>query len=129
MQMLFESSEEGPGCSGLGIIEGSVVKIPKVKQDNLIRKIPHIGWNKIERTANSIDSNCTILNDIRNKYYYFVHSFIAKPLCSKHIIAVSEYDDFQITSIVQKDNNYGLQFHPEKSGPAGLYMLKNFMNV
>ena len=104
MQVLFEDSEENPEEKGLGIFKGKVIKFKKAK------KVPHIGWN---------DSN--------GKKYYFVHSYYVAPEDKSIISAETEYDGEKFTSIIKKDNLLAVQFHPEKSGDAGLDLLKEFV--
>lgn len=104
MQLLFESSEEG-NAKGLGLLKGHVRKIdtPHV--------IPHLGWNTLE-------SSKAVLED---KDVYFIHSYMVED--AKDIIATSEYGP-QVPAVAQKDNIIGIQFHPEKSGDAGLKILE-----
>ena len=106
MQVLFEDSEENPEEKGLGILKGKVVRFKKAKT------VPHIGWN---------DSN--------GKKYYFVHSYYVVPEDKNIISAETEYDGEKFTSIIKKDNLMAVQFHPEKSGDAGLELLKSFINA
>ncbi|MGA2654594.1 MAG: imidazole glycerol phosphate synthase subunit HisH [Gammaproteobacteria bacterium] len=110
MQLLFESSSEGD-VDCLGIIPG---KIRKIQGDDLI--IPHMGWN----TLNFIDKTSTF----ENQYVYYVHSFCAP--VSQYTIATTTYGE-TFTAIVNKDNFWGMQFHPERSGDVGEKLLKNFL--
>ena len=126
LQLFFLKSEESQikGITGLNLIEGNVVSLEKklCKSD---AKIPHIGWsyfNKIEQ-KNKICKNIKL-----NHYMYYVHSFMVNPKNKKNIICDTKYFNISIPSIVKKDNIYGFQFHPEKSGKAGLLILKNFLN-
>lgn len=114
MQLLFESSEESPGVAGLGIFKGCVKKLPTQY------KIPHMGWNKLRLKAAS-----PITDAAEGSYVYFVHSFHAEPQDSVIITAVCDYGT-EITAAVGRDNIQALQFHPEKSGEAGLQMLQAF---
>ncbi len=115
MQMLFSESYEFEKCDGLGLISGKVDRIP---ESNLI--IPHMGWNKLE-----VINDCPLMNDIKDAYVYFVHSYQA--YCDdKNISAYCEYGG-KVPSLVFDGNYvYGAQFHPEKSGEVGLKMLENF---
>ena len=120
LQMMFESSEESPGVAGLGIFSGSCVKIPK--KDNI--KIPHMGWNSIEMAKPS-----RILKDLGdNPYLYFVHSYYIKPEDEQVVSAYTEYGS-RLAIAAEKDNIFALQFHPEKSGAAGMHILKNFIEL
>lgn len=114
MQLLCNSSEEGK-TKGLGVFDVDVVKFSNTL------KVPQIGWNQIQHLKSDLFENI-----VENEFMYLVHSYYA-PLC-KETIATSEYD-VQYTSALQKDNFYGVQFHPEKSGTAGEQILKNFLNL
>lgn len=104
MQLLFESSEEGD-AAGLGLLKGHIRKIetPHV--------IPHLGWNTLNSNHEALDG----------KDVYFIHSYMVKD--AEDIIATSEYG-IEVSAIAQKNNIIGIQFHPEKSGDAGLKILK-----
>ncbi len=121
MQMLFDKSLEYGEHAGLGLIGGSVKPIADVIPPEL--KIPHIGWNSLEFTCES-----KLFKYIKNgDHVYFVHSFYAAD-CAEDTIAVSEYGA-PLTAAVAKDNVYGCQFHPEKSGEVGLNILKAFCEL
>lgn len=121
MQMLFDKSLEYGEHPGLGLIGGSVKPISDVIPSDL--KIPHIGWNSLEFTRDS-----KLFKYINNgDHVYFVHSFYAAD-CAEDTIAVSEYGA-PLTAAVAKDNVYGCQFHPEKSGEVGLNILKAFCEL
>lgn len=115
MQLLFEESDEGKNSKGLGFLKG---RIEKIKGD---LKIPHMGWNSLVYNRKS-----PILSDVdEGSYVYFVHSYYAE-IDEENIL--NAYVDYgvKIPGVVSKENIYGLQFHPEKSGDIGLKMLKNF---
>ena len=114
MQLLCNSSEEG-NTKGLGIFDVDVVKF-----SNRV-KVPQIGWNQISNLKSGLFEGIS-----ENEFMYLVHSFYA-PLC-KEAIAISEYG-IQYASALQRDNFYGVQFHPEKSSTAGEQILKNFINL
>lgn len=114
MQLLFSSSEEG-NINCLNLING------KVKKFNTKLKVPEMGWNQVE-----IGNNSKLLKGIKNNsYFYFVNSYYCKPRSKEVIKGLTEYGK-KFCSVVQKDNIFGVQFHPEKSGDAGLQLLKNF---
>jgi len=116
MQLLFERSDEGDG-DGLGFMEGSVVRF----SGSL--KTPHMGWNTLQ-----VVKDCELLEGLDGEYMYFVHSYYPQPKDDNVTAAVTDYGvDF--TSMVAKDNIYGAQFHPEKSGPAGFRLLENFAGM
>lgn len=116
MQMLFEKSYEFGETEGLGLIPGTV-ELMKPENDLLI---PHIGWNALEK-----NEECPLLQNVEEgDYVYFVHSFAAVT-DSKNVAAYCDYG-MKVPGLVAKDNVYGCQFHPEKSGKTGLDILKNF---
>lgn len=121
MQLLFDKSYEYGEHNGLGLIKGNVVPM-EGKIDKAL-KIPHIGWNKLEFKKNS--KLFKYIND--GDFVYFVHSYYACD-CIDAITSTAEYDK-DITATVEKDNIYGCQFHPEKSGQVGLNILKAFCEL
>ena len=117
-QMLFDTSIEYGRHKGLGLIGGNVVPIPKG------RVIPHMGWNLVK-----LPENMNLFDGLGNeKHFYFAHSFYAEPADKQAKIAYTDYG-FDLVASVQKENIYGTQFHPEKSGKAGLKVLQNFYNI
>lgn len=120
MQLLFEEGEEFCKTEGLGLIPGRVVSIEKPSKDNL--KIPHMGWNKLE-----IIKESSLSKSLEGNYVYFVHSYKVFTK-TENIIAICDYGQ-PITAIVEKNNVFGTQFHPEKSGDIGIRLLKNFANI
>jgi glutamine amidotransferase len=127
MQMLFDESEEFGVTKGLGIIPGRVVPIPSVTTEGSSLKIPHIGWNELLISNESSWKNTCLENVIPGESVYFVHSFMAKTKDPKHSLSSCIYGGHTITSVVNKDNVYGCQFHPEKSGQIGLKILSKFL--
>ena len=118
MQMLFEKSYEYGEHKGLGLLKGEVIGMSGTILNNL--KIPHIGWNALHFTNES-----PLFKYIKNgDCVYFVHSFYADG-CDESLIATAEYGK-ELTAAVNKDNIFGCQFHPEKSGEVGLNILKAF---
>lgn len=120
MQLMLSHSEEGD-CGGFGWIKG---KVRKFQLDTSQYKIPHMGWDYIKPTIkNSLTDN---LPD--NPRFYFVHSYYVQCDNTDESIAHTDYGgDF--TSIINKDNIYGVQFHPEKSHKYGMKIFENFMRV
>ncbi|QUH24999.1 imidazole glycerol phosphate synthase subunit HisH [Serpentinicella alkaliphila] len=115
MQILFSYGYEVEKSEGLNVITGDIVKIPEGN------KIPHMGWNNL-----NIKFESSILKGADpQSYFYFVHSYYAKPQSKDVVIATTDYG-IEIPAIVQKDNIFGIQFHPEKSSSTGLKILKNF---
>ena len=121
LQLMFESSEEAPGVSGLGLLDGVVRRIPKVPAD---LKIPHIGWNSLH-----FDHPGKLFEGLpEGAYVYFVHSFYLEA-ADPSIVTASTYYGTTIHASVEKDNLFACQFHPEKSSDVGLRILKNFMDL
>ncbi len=121
MQLLFEKSLEYGCHTGLGLIPGSVVSMEGVIPPDL--KIPHIGWNALRLRKPSPLLRCTKEGD----YVYFVHSYYASG-CDDYVIADTQYGAW-LTAVVQNKNVFGCQFHPEKSGPVGLNILRAFAEM
>ncbi|UOY06404.1 imidazole glycerol phosphate synthase subunit HisH [Muricauda sp. SCSIO 64092] len=113
MQLMCNSSEEG-NTKGLEIFDTDVVKF------NSGLKVPQIGWNKIENLKGEL------FNGLNNDFIYLVHSFYAPK--TNEAIATSTYG-LEYSAALQKDNFYGVQFHPEKSGEYGSKILQNFLNL
>lgn len=109
LQLLFGDVEEGP-THGLDLLAGTVTALPPRE------KVPHMGWNK----ATFRDD--TALSDAGERYFYFVHSYIAQPANEDDIAAETAYG-VTFPSVVIHDNVWGMQFHPEKSGEAGLELV------
>jgi glutamine amidotransferase len=120
MQLLFDKSFEYGEFEGLHLIEGEIRPLKEVVGKDL--KIPHIGWNALKFTKQS-----KLFKYIKDgDFVYFVHSFYGA-VCPQ-VTAVSEYG-ISVTASVEKDNVYGCQFHPEKSGQVGLNILKAFCEI
>ena len=117
-QMLFETSSEYGRHNGLGLIAGNVVPIPPG------RIVPHMGWNLV-RLPEDMDLFAGLGEQRR---FYFAHSFYTKVTDRQARVASADYG-FDLPASVQKANIFGTQFHPEKSGPAGLAVLKNFTRI
>jgi glutamine amidotransferase len=115
LQVLFEKSEEAPGVKGLGILNGSCKRFKESAG-----KVPHMGWNQVKKVGNS-----PLFNGVKdNENFYFVHSYYAPVV--EETIGVCNYGvDF--SAAVQKKNIFACQFHPERSGEAGLRVLNNFV--
>jgi len=119
MQLLFEKSYEYGVHAGLGLLKGEVVPLEGMIDPTL--KIPHIGWNALKY----VKPECRLFRSIREgDFVYFVHSFHAVG-CEDSLSATSEYG-IPVTAVVAKDNVFGCQFHPEKSGKVGLAILAAF---
>lgn len=121
MQLLFDKSYEYGEHQGLGLIKGEICPFNGDIDKNL--KIPHMGWNKLKIVRNSPIFKYITAGD----YMYFVHSYYGKN-CDESLLAVSEYD-VEVPAVVNCENIYGMQFHPEKSGEKGLLLLKAFSEI
>lgn len=117
MQLLYEKSYEHGEYEGLGLIEGEINFL------DVDLKVPHMGWNNLKFEKD--DEILKYINE--DSYVYFVHSYFANS-SNKELIAFAEYEK-KIPGIVRKDNIYGLQFHPEKSGEVGENILKAYKEL
>ncbi|WP_010500398.1 imidazole glycerol phosphate synthase subunit HisH [Paenibacillus elgii] len=115
MQLLFTRSEEHGLHEGLNLLPGDVVRF---RGDY---KVPHMGWNKLEFRQAS-----PLFEEVEEGHVYFVHSFHVKPEQPGDLLAVTDYYQ-QVTAIVGRNNVFGMQFHPEKSGSVGMKLLGNFL--
>jgi len=125
MQVLFDESEEFGKNKGFSLINGQIRKIKSVSNDKI--KIPHTNWNSllINNVSNS-QLNKFLSNNLS---MYFTHSYMALPINLKNVLAYTLYKDIKIPALVHKNNIYGCQFHPEKSGEDGLHFLRSFMKI
>tara|TARA_B100001750_G_scaffold245123_1_gene263986 strand:- start:262 stop:888 length:627 start_codon:yes stop_codon:yes gene_type:complete len=124
MQLLFEKSFENGLFNGLGILKGSIKKLPK---KNKILKLPHIGWNQVQFKNKK---NLPLFKNIKNlSHFYFVHSYYACNTNNKNVIGTTRFGKFVFPSVVAKNNIFGIQFHAEKSSDNGIKMLKNFVKL
>ncbi len=116
-QVLMGESEESPNVDGLNLFKGHCEYLPEGV------KIPHMGWNKL-----SVLNDSPILEGVDNDYFYFVHSYHVIPDDDDIIAGICDYGIDVVASLSQ-NNLFSTQFHPEKSGKAGLKILKNFVNI
>jgi glutamine amidotransferase len=121
MQWLFEGSDEAPEVEGLGVIPGRIGRLQNDLERRL--KVPHVGWNALDfrtsgaRLFQGLSSGAQV---------YFTHSYAA-PVTGECVASTAHANTF--SSVVERDNIFGVQFHPEKSGDAGLQILRNFLRV
>jgi glutamine amidotransferase len=130
MQMLFDASEEFGEHDGLGLLPGRIKRIPDTDSEGQAHKIPHIGWNGLRAPIKAPDGlwEKTILDGVpQGSDVYFVHSYTAWPSNPAHRLADANYGGQRIAAAVRKDNLYGTQFHPEKSGARGLQIIQSFL--
>ena len=127
LQLLFEHSEEG-NTNGLGVLRGTVKRFPT----GTSLKVPHMGWNQIQRQATSDkrqQNGCPLLKDIPDgSYFYFVHSYYGVPQEGSVVALETEYGT-RFASMIWKGQLFATQFHPEKSQALGLRLLKNFIGI
>jgi glutamine amidotransferase len=127
MQLLFDESNEFGNHNGLGFIKGKVIKFPNIVNNIKIR-IPHIGWNKIYKSELEW-TGTPLVNIINESLMYFVHSYFVQPESNENILTLTNYAGFEFCSSIKKDNIFGFQFHPEKSGKEGLMIYDNFLKI
>ena len=119
MQVLFERGYEGGVCNGLGFLKGEIQPMVDCSV-----KIPHMGWNRLEPIRED-----RLLPKDKKPFVYFVHSFFAQNYSEEDLVAYSCYGNLKIPAYVRKDNIFGMQYHPEKSGEEGLNMLNAFVEL
>lgn len=120
LQLLFESSEESPGVTGLGLLKGKILRIPE--EPGL--KIPHMGWNSLE-----VKPGARLFQGLESDpYVYFVHSYYLQAE-QEEDVAASTFYSTHIHASVEHGNVFACQFHPEKSSQTGLQILKNFIQI
>jgi len=124
-QLLMSGGVEFGEYEGLNLIKGKVIKFPEAQ---MTAKIPHIGWTPIKPSENEKWADTIFENVEENSYMYFIHSYVIVPERSKNILAITNYGGYQFSSALKQENIYGCQFHPEKSGKAGLQIIKNFVD-
>lgn len=123
MQLLFDRGFEYGEHPGLGLVPGQVVDLHNDLEDKTL-KVPHMGWNSLRIVKG--DPLFRYFND--GEYVYYVHSFYARD-CEASTLGASQYGSVAVTGVVRCGNVYGTQFHPEKSGDAGLRLLKAFAEL
>lgn len=133
MQMLLDHSAEGPagiGTPGLGLIHGEVIKFDlagQLQPDGSRYKVPQMGWNQVYRN-NHGGAPHPVWGEVPDgSYFYFVHSFYAKPSDARHSVGETDYGQ-RFSSAIARDNIFATQFHPEKSAEHGLSLYRNFLH-
>ena len=130
MQMLLDQSQEGLGglaTPGLGLIHGEVVKFDlagQIQPDGSRYKVPQMGWNQVYQ---STPAHPVWEGVPDGSYFYFVHSFYARPSDARHIAGEADYGS-RFAAAIARDNIFATQFHPEKSAEHGLALYRNFLN-
>lgn len=119
MQLLFEKSDEVTLTEGLGIFKGHIKRFEGVS------RIPHMGWNNLQLVTTP---KWLKDKEIPNQtYVYFVHSFYATEFSDDELVAFADYEGVKVPGIMQKENFTGMQFHPEKSGQFGMFLLNEWL--
>jgi glutamine amidotransferase len=118
MQLLFESSWEHGGAPGLGLLEGEVTYL-----DTKGERLPHIGWNLVD-----LRHPARLTEGLRSSAFYHVHSLVARPADKRIVIGTATHGE-EFVTLVERDNVFGAQFHPEKSSRDGLALLRNFVRA
>lgn len=131
MQMLFECSEESEGTVGLALLKGRVRRIPNLGFNQEKVRVPHIGWSRLNWHDSRADGEQLKLNSLNEAVApdaYFVHSYMVVPESRDLIAASVNYHGMEIAAVVAHKKIVGMQFHPEKSGPYGLAMIRKFLH-
>ena len=130
MQLLFEKSYEYGEHTGLGLIPGRVARIPDVDADGSPQRVPHISWNPLYPAGGRTDFSGTALQNVQpGQECYFIHSYEAKPAAEEYRLADTVYGGRKVCAAAQKGCVIGTQFHPEKSGPVGLGIIKAYLDL
>jgi glutamine amidotransferase len=127
MQMLLDTSEEFGQTPGLGLIPGAVRAISRARTDGGRRKLPAIGWFPLRPAGANGWEGSVLADTAPDSPVYFLHSFHAEPDSPAHLLAEYDHDELRVTAAVRRENVTGTQFHPEKSGPVGLNILRRFL--
>jgi len=129
MQMLLDRSEEGP-TDGLGLIPGEVVRFQlegRLQADGSRFKVPQMGWNQVFHTAHGRAPHPMWQGIADGAYFYFVHSYHARPAQALHTVGETDYGA-RFACAIARDNIFATQFHPEKSADQGLALYRNFLH-
>jgi glutamine amidotransferase len=129
MQMLLDHSAEGD-TPGLGLIPGQVIKFDlqgRLQPDGSRFKVPQMGWNKVRQVPHDQKVHPIWAGVPDESYFYFVHSFYAKPSDARHSTGETDYGQ-HFSAAIARDNIFATQFHPEKSAEHGLALYRNFLN-
>lgn len=131
MQMLFEGSDEFGDYAGLAILPGRVQPVPQITIAGQPQRVPHIGWNQLVKPKTERSWRRTLLDDYDDNSVaaYFVHSFAAVPQREEDRLADCIYGGHRICAAVERNNIMATQFHPERSGEAGLSLIKRFQSL
>lgn len=123
MQLVFEESTENGSAKGLGLLAGKAVRLKDRDAEGKKLKVPHMGWNRL-----TFHQTSPLLSEAEEGFVYFVHSYYIDGMEDGDLLASAEYG-VRVPAIVGKRNVFGAQFHPEKSGTAGMAILTQFTKM
>ena len=127
MQLLLDKSYEFGEHQGLGLIAGQVRRLPFSQEGST--KVPQVGWNHLQAPELRSWAETPLARTSPGECMYFVHSYFCEPTDPRSTLSITTYAGFSFTSSIAKGNIFGCQFHPERSGPAGLAVFREFMNL
>ncbi|RHW36642.1 imidazole glycerol phosphate synthase subunit HisH [Lysinibacillus yapensis] len=125
MQLLFEESEEVAPTKGFGFFKGKISRFSGKTATGEAYRVPHMGWNTLEFHSLPEWLQGEVMPE--SKFVYFVHSFYAAGVKREQLVASAEYFDAEVPGVVQSGNVCGMQFHPEKSGEFGVFLLEQWL--
>jgi glutamine amidotransferase len=128
MQILMESGTEFTDTTGINVFAGKVISLKGLLDSNSNRRVPNIGWYKVNIVNKTLLKNL-FSGIFQDDFFYFVHSFVCQPLDLDSVMGTTNFGPTSFCSAFAKENVFGVQFHPEKSGRAGLKVLKNFIEL
>lgn len=126
MQLLMTRSYEFGCHQGLGILEGEVVRFESPRAGDTVLKVPQVGWNRIFKAPSQPWDGTPLEGVLDGAWMYFVHSFYVKPVNVQVVCAVARYGHIEFCASLRRGNVFACQFHPERSGPLGLAIYRNF---
>ncbi|MBN2974443.1 imidazole glycerol phosphate synthase subunit HisH [Roseomonas aeriglobus] len=131
MQVLMERSTEFGDHPGLGFVAGEVRRVEESGPTGMTRRVPHIGWAGLRYSNEDEAWNDTPLSKLspESDSVYFVHSYHCNPTNRDELLATTDYDGIEITAAIHRDNIFGVQFHPERSGEVGHKVLGAFLEI
>ena len=132
MQLLMETGSEFGDYDGLGLLRGEVNQMSFLDEQQNPTRIPQIGWYPLKQPKGNTETpwdKTPLQNCTPNSAFYFVHSFAVEPENEDEVLALVDYAGNDVVAAVRKDNVIGVQFHPERSGPDGLTVLRSFLSL
>ncbi len=129
MQMMLTKGFEIEETEGLDLVEGEIIKLPATNTDGSKNKVPHVAWSQIYAPEGRTWENSIFKINHQRQYMYFGHSYYANTAHKADVLSYTNFGDINFTSAFQKDNIFGTQFHPEKSGENGLNIFRAFVEL